>query len=268
MSAKRLQELLASAWGVRTAPERQRLKAMSHMDILREGSSESCRCGGAAPTLWEEVLGLATIDVGDYRRSLLTLFKQGGGRPVNHLYTGAPNSGKTLLTLSPAKLFGKERVFYKPQASTTSYCLSGLQQKRCLIWNDFRWPMKGLAWQDMLCLCNNESFRIGLPKSEYREDHQWNATGEEGVVVFLTTNVDIVFLRGGAVDHEETKAFLSRFRKFSFPNSFARPDPSCTSRAVCVACWSKWVLEAPEVADSERVESVTKKCRTDAACSQ
>jgi hypothetical protein len=72
----------------------------------------------------EQVLSLNLHDIVEYKRSVLRLLIGGGGKALNHLYIGAPNSGKTALTRPLLALFGRD-AFLKPQVDT-SFALFGL----------------------------------------------------------------------------------------------------------------------------------------------
>ena len=72
----------------------------------------------------QEILRLNHINEAVYCKSLYDMFAGGGGKDLNHLYIGAPNTGKTALTRAPLALFGT-KAFVKPQVNT-SFALEGL----------------------------------------------------------------------------------------------------------------------------------------------
>ena len=129
---------------------------------------------------------MSEINVKSYKSSVLATFRSGGGKGHNHMYTGAPSSGKTAMTRPILALFGS-LAFVKLQKDTT-FALEGLIGSQAVVWNDFRWPMHPLAWGDMLNLLDNEPFRVGVPKSDGQKDYHWNLHGKEGVICFLTSN--------------------------------------------------------------------------------
>jgi len=77
-----------------------RLTGSSHYDILTEARAATCLCGGLAGPGWTLGLEVNGIDVNSYKASVLRLFREGGGKGLNHFYTGEPNSGKSALVRS------------------------------------------------------------------------------------------------------------------------------------------------------------------------
>ena len=135
---KKLLEDLNKAAIMSTADARSRRERMSHLEILREALQNECLCQGRAIPGWIEILTCNSFNVQVYRQSVFKLFQSGGGKGLNHLYIGEPNSGKTALTKPIVALFGTE-AFLKPQVGTT-FALQGLIGVKTMLWNEFRWP--------------------------------------------------------------------------------------------------------------------------------
>jgi hypothetical protein len=142
----KIKQTVATAALLQGAGAQLARKAMSHMDVLRAGLERPCVCEGRAVAGLEHILVHNGIDVLRYRRSVLALFKGGGGKGLNHLYVGVPSSGKTALTKPLLALFDTG-AFVKPQVGT-SFALQGMIGAEAVIWNDFRWPHPPLAWPD------------------------------------------------------------------------------------------------------------------------
>lgn len=245
MGPKTLSEKLSTVWSIHDAPRLLAMKQKTHLDFLQDALAVDCECSGRARNLWEGILEEQGIPKLPYRRSLFRLFAEGGGRSVNHMYSGAPNSGKSFLTLSIPKIF-PGMTFMKPEDGGGSHPLSGLEKCRAVVFNDWRWPSKGISWQEYLNVFNNESFRIAKPKVDRSTDYTWNSTGSESVVCFVTTNHAPVYLRGGAVDPVETKALMSRFCHYEFPHSLKNADTQAVKFGACAPCYARWVLSANE----------------------
>lgn len=81
-------------------------------------------------------------------------------------------------------------------------------------------------------------FRIGVPKTTGDEDVHWNLEGREPVMCVLTSNVDIVFVRGQSVDRTETAAWRERFGKNIFHFNKPLPDPD--------ARYKNWMKSGPQ----------------------
>jgi hypothetical protein len=250
MGPKTLADKLSTVWSIHDAPRLLALRKKTHLCFLRDALGKDCECSGKGRDLWEGVLREQNIPVLPYRKSLYRLFAEGGGRTLNHLYVGAPSSGKSFLCLSIAKVF-PGMTFFKPESGGGSHPLSGLEKCRAIVFNDWRWPCKGISWGELLNIFNNESFRIAKPKTDRSTDHTWNADGSESVVAFLTTNVEPVFIRGGSVDTVETKAFTSRFRRFDFPLSLKNADTEAMKFGGCACCYAQWVFSSQEEDEPE-----------------
>jgi hypothetical protein len=72
----------------------------THYELLAAALRASCVCGGKAAPGWEHVLHVNSINVEQYKASVVKLFREGGGKGLNHFYTGEPSSGKSALVRS------------------------------------------------------------------------------------------------------------------------------------------------------------------------
>ena len=238
----KIREYTRSAQMLLTAASQLQFAAMSHLQILLAALNHECICGGRAVPAWEQILCLNHIDVDAYCASLYCMFEAGGGKGNNHLYIGAPNSGKTALTRAPLSLFGGT-AFVKPQVGTT-FILAGLIGAKVLVWNDFRWPHPPLAWGDLLNMLDNEGFGVGVPKGDGAQDYQWNAKGDESIIGWLTTNVPIVYISGNSINQAETNAFNERFGDtgvYYFTAALPKPDKRYKVWLRCTRCYAEWV---------------------------
>ena len=140
---RKLKETIATALAISSAEGTIQRKAMSHLDVLRGAVGAACVCEGKAIPGWEHILKVNSIPIPAYVASVLALFREGGGKRLNHFYVGAPNSGKTALTRPLLALFGRY-AFVKPQVGTT-FAMQGLIGAQVVVWNDFRWPHPPLS---------------------------------------------------------------------------------------------------------------------------
>ena len=243
--AQKLKQTIASAVAISSADSLLRRATMSHYDVLTSALAHRCICEGRAIPGWEQILTLNGIDVSAYRASLLSAFKEGGGKWLNHMYVGAPSTGKTALTRPVLALFEKY-AFVKPQKDTT-FALEGLIGTQVVVWNDFRWPLPPLSWGDLLNMLDNEPFRIAVPKVEGAKDYHWNIDGSENVVCFLTSNAPTVHISGGVVNATETAAWNERFGANIY--TFEVPLPSADKRYKqwfqCTKCYASWLCPVP-----------------------
>ena len=212
--------------------------------VLEAALRHECTCGGRAKPGWEQILSLNSIDIFDYRKSLLAAFRGGGGKGLNHMYIGAPSTGKTALTRPILALFGTF-AFVKPQKDTT-FALEGLIGSQVVVWNDFRWPLPPLSWGDMLNMLDNEAFRVAVPKVDGAKDYHWNASDTEKVVCFLTSNAPVVHVSGGAVNTVETAAWNERFGSnlYTFNTPLPHKDARYKQWFSCTRCYAEWVCSA------------------------
>ena len=238
---QKLKQAISSALGISSADESLKRAALSHYDVLRAAQTHACICGGRAVPGWELILVLNKIDITAYRASLLAAFQGGGGKGLNHLYIGAPSTGKTALTRPILALFDTF-AFVKPQKDTT-FALEGLIGAQVVVWNDFRWPLPPLSWGDLLNMLDNEPFRVAVPKVDGAKDYHWNREGKEDVLCVLTSNVPVVHISGGAVNIVETAAWNERFGANTY--TFNAPLPNKDTRfkqwGKCTRCYADWV---------------------------
>ena len=240
--ARKLKELVATAYAMSTASATLSRMSLSHMEVLTSARDGACICHGRAIPGWQHILRVNGINEQGYLESVQELFQEGGGKAVNHFYVGDPSTGKTALTRPLLALFGKY-AFVKPQVATT-FALQGLIGAQALIWNDFRWPHPPLAWGDLLNVLDNEPFYVAVPKVDGQSDYHWNAKGKEGVISVLTANVPVVYLSGNAVNEVETKAWKERFGKniLFFQTRLENPDKRYKRWFQCTRCYADWVL--------------------------
>jgi len=95
--AAKLAETISTAMQMATAKKTLALSALNHMAVLKAAQDKVCVCEGHGVSGWEHVLEINGIQSEQYRRSVLKLFEGGGGKALNHFYTGQPSSGKTAL---------------------------------------------------------------------------------------------------------------------------------------------------------------------------
>jgi hypothetical protein len=95
---RKLCEQIDTVWKVREAPARMARRRMSHRDVLVAALQKSCICEGNAVAGWEKILTMNEIPVEEYKKSVLHMLEQGGGKGANHYYYGVASSGKTALT--------------------------------------------------------------------------------------------------------------------------------------------------------------------------
>jgi len=244
--ARKLKELITTAYAMSTASATLSRMSLSHMQVLTSARDGACICHGRAIPGWQHILRANGISEQEYLESVQELFQAGGGKGVNHFYVGGPSTGKTALTRPLLALFGKY-AFVKPQVSTT-FALQGVIGAQALIWNDFRWPHPPLAWGDLLNLLDNEPFYVAVPKVDGQSDYHWNAEGKEGVISVLTANVPVVYVSGNTVNEVETSAWKERFGKniLFFQSRLESPDKRYKRWFQCTRRYAHWVLGAAE----------------------
>ena len=251
---KNLKEQIGKTLRLTTAEARMRREQMSHMEVLEAALDANCICQGHAIPGWEMILTRNGFDVAEYCASMRKLFLEGGGKALNHLYVGEPNSGKTGLTKPLLALFGSY-TFLKPQVGT-SFALQGLVGAQAVIWNDFRWPHPPLAWGDLLNMLDNEPFNVGVPKVDGDTDVRWNVDGKANVMAVITTNSEIVYITDKALNPVETKAFADRFGMvLHFKLALEKPDRRYRHWMKCTRCYAEWILRkqtVPETPEGKR----------------
>ena len=92
---RKIPDIVSTTWRMSDASETLHKSAMTHMHYLQAGASAPCICEGRAVPGWEQILSVNNVEPARYWRALWATFRGGGGKGLNHLYIGAPNSGKT-----------------------------------------------------------------------------------------------------------------------------------------------------------------------------
>ena len=238
----KVNQAIRSASMLASAVSQVAFRAMTHYEILVAARAHECMCGGRAAAAWEEILRVNGIDRPRYCRSILELFRHGGGKDLNHFYVGGADSGKTALTRPILALYG-DAAFLKPQVGT-SFALAGIVGAKALVWNDFYWPHPPLSWGDLLNVLDNEGFNVGVPKGDGATDYPWNRDGSESVIAFLTSNAEVVYIKDNAVDEVRTDAWRSRFGKniYILRGKLPRPDRRYKVWLKCTRCYADWIF--------------------------
>ena len=64
------------------AMAREEFWSLSHYEILQAALNKDCICGGRAIAAWEQILTVNGVDVAEHCKSIVNLFRDGGGKRV------------------------------------------------------------------------------------------------------------------------------------------------------------------------------------------
>ena len=154
-----LQQFIDSAWSVHEAPTRLAVQAGGLMGKFRTAAAAPCECGGVWAPGALKVLVNNNEDVGVFCRDVCTAIALDCRRGVNMALIGGPGMGKSMIFESMADIF---KVSGRPERDST-FPLAGILEAEVLVWHEFAYHKKALAWEDLLAVLAHEIVGIRVP---------------------------------------------------------------------------------------------------------
>lgn len=160
-----LQMFLDNAWHVHEAPQQALGTSLGRMGKLRLAAEWACECNGQ----WEGgvrfILGQQQEDVAVFCADVLRALDVGAARGVNMAIVGVPGCGKSTVFESLRKIY---KVSAKPEVGST-FSLAGILDAEVLLWQEFEWDPKGVAFNDLLAVLAAEQVGIRQPGTKQQE---------------------------------------------------------------------------------------------------
>lgn len=164
------------------------------------------------------------------------------------MLTGPSNTGKSTLVNPFDELFGKSKVFHKP-ALKSKYALRNIiNDKRFLLWDDFRpvhYAQETVEVSTLLSLFNGFPFEVNVSQSfnDGNVDFEWR----RGALV--TAPEEDLWQPRGVVAAEDVRHMRNRFEEFVCRAAVKKLKDS----DACAIHMCKWIMDGAAEADAREV---------------
>ena len=230
-----LQELLDAAWAVHDAGVATLQSRPSDFRIgkLRAAARDSqCVCGGIWLPGALRVLAHNNCSAAEFGHDVFRALNLGAKRGVNLAIVGPPGCGKSML-LEPLEVMFK--VSGKPQRESKNP-LEGVIDSEVLLWQDFKYLKKTLAWEDLLSILVGERLEIRLEGGKNRSHKNTSP------MFYTHTKVWSVQLDDPEDAVAQLTAMTERFKIYRFANPLPMRERVADFPS-CGRCFAKMVLD-------------------------
>ena len=126
---KAIQDLLDTAWRMKTAKEVLERCKKSRMELFNEASKQDCRagCNGVWLQCAKQILENNGIDKRKFGQAVVDLLKKGRGKHRNLMIVGPANCGKTFILKPLTEL---DKTFLNPASG--SFAWVGVEEAECI----------------------------------------------------------------------------------------------------------------------------------------
>jgi hypothetical protein len=154
-----MQIYIDNAWAVHEAPQRALLAFGDRVGKLRAAAGAQCVCGGNWPSWISFVLNFQGESKESFCRDILKALTIGAARGLNLAIVGPPGCGKSTV-------FEALDIVYQTSAKPeqgSSFPLSGILEAEVLLWQEFSWNSRSVAFEDLLQMLVGEKIAVRVP---------------------------------------------------------------------------------------------------------
>ena len=231
--SKCIENALMLAKELKEAPVQLQRQSKTRLELLRAFLDGPCvaECDEQWLRCAIEVVQQNGIELAAFATAVYQLLKLGRGKYRNIFIHGPANCGKSFL-LQPLKLVFK--IFLNPAHGTFAWV--GVDECEVIFLNDFRWSPTLIAWETLLVLLEGDITHLPAPKKLCHKDIEI----QSDVPIFATSDMPIVFAKGGTIDMTNTRMMEVRWRSFNLWKVI--PESERKELQPCARCFAQLVL--------------------------
>ena len=218
---------------MREAPQRALAAQATRLGRLQAAAGRMpCVCGGIWAPGASRVLSLNGEDPRAFGHDVCIALSQGAKRGVNMAVIGRPGCGKSMMFEWLDQVF---RVSGKPERES-SFPLSGILNADVLLWQEFTYTKKTLAFEDLLSVLVGELTGVrvpGAPPVQHRNK----------APMFYTARASITYRSGDAEEMADYNLAVSERFKMRRWSVQLRMAERRADFPACAPCAARFYLE-------------------------